>query len=104
MQEKRKSVRLQEAIPVRQRAQDSKTIEVTQAKNISTGGLCIATDTPLDIGSKLNIEVNVPRSLRPYYAQGEVVWLKETDGSGDKEFDVGVKFLRIISKNDLEGF
>jgi len=104
LQEKRKSVRLQEAIPVRQRAQDSKTIEVTQAKNISAGGLRVLTDTRLDIGSKLNIEVNIPRSLRPYYAQGEVVWLKEIKDNGDKKFDMGVKFLRIISKNDLEDF
>ncbi len=104
MQEKRRSIRLLEPIPVRQRSQDATSIEVTQAKNISAGGLRVVTDTRLDIGSKLNIEVNIPRSLRPYYAQGEVVWLKEIKDSGDKKFDMGVKFLRIISKNDLEDF
>ena len=104
MQEKRKSSRLREPFPMRQRAQDAKSVEVTQAKNISAGGLRTTTDTRLDIGSKLNMEVNIPRSLRPYYAQGEVVWLKEAEGSGDKNFDMGVKFLRIISKNDLDEF
>ncbi len=104
MQEKRKSSRLQESIALRQRAQDAKNIEVTQAENISAGGLRITTGMRLDIGSKLNIEVNVPRSPNPYYAQGEVVWLKKAKDSKNSKFDMGVKFLRIISKNDLEEF
>ncbi|MCG2712511.1 MAG: PilZ domain-containing protein [Candidatus Omnitrophica bacterium] len=104
MQEKRKSSRLQEPFPVRQRAQDAKSAEVTQAKNISTGGMRIITDSRFDIGSKLNMEVNIPRALSPYYTQGEVIWLKEAEGSGDKRFEMGVKFLRVISKNDFEDF
>ncbi|MCK4823169.1 PilZ domain-containing protein, partial [bacterium] len=96
MQEKRKSGRLYEVISVRQRSQENQDIEVTQAKDISKGGLRIATDTRLDIGSKVNIEVSVPRSPRPYYTLGEVIWLKEAKNSEDKKFDMGVKFLRII--------
>ncbi|MCK4993542.1 MAG: PilZ domain-containing protein [Candidatus Omnitrophica bacterium] len=102
MQNKRDSSRFQEPIALRHRAQDAETVEVSEVKNISAGGLRITTANRLDIGSKLNMEVNVPKSLRPYYAQGEVVWLKEAEDSRDKKFDMGVKFLRIISKNDLE--
>ena len=101
MQEKRKASRLYEEFTVRQRPQEIQAIEVTQAKDISTGGLCILTNEKVDIGSKLNIEVNVPRSPSPYYALGEVIWLKELKDSKDKKFDMGVKFLRIISKNDI---
>lgn len=102
MQEKRKASRLQEPIEVRQKAEDAVDFEVTQAENISAGGLRITTANRLDIGSKLNIEVNIPRSLRPYYAQGEVVWLQQTKSAEDKKFDMGVKFLRIITKDDFE--
>ena len=104
MHEKRKSNRLHEQFAVRQRAQDAKSVESTLAKDISTGGLRITTDMRVDVGSKLNIEVNVPRSPRPYYAQGEVVWLSKAKNGQEKKFDMGVKFLRIISKNDLEDF
>lgn len=80
----KKTSRLQEPIAIRQKAPEAKSIEATQAKNISAGGLRMTTDTRLDIGSKLNIEVHIPRSSRPYYAQGEVVWLKESKDKGEK--------------------
>ena len=104
MEEKRRATRLYESISVRQRSQEDESIEETQANDISTGGLRMFTDNHLDVGSKLKIEINIPRSSRPYYAEGEVVWLKEAQGGKDKKFDMGVKFLRIMSKNDIDDF
>jgi len=104
LEEKRRATRLYKTISVRQRSQEAENVEVTQADDISIGGLRMFTDNHLDVGSKLNIEVNIPRSLRPYYAEGEVVWLKESQDGKDKKFDIGVKFLRIMSKNDLDDF
>lgn len=102
MQEKRRAARLQESFIVRHRALEEKSVEQTQANNISIGGMLLETDTSFEIGRKLNMEVNVPRSLEPYYVQGEVVWLQEAKAGAEKKFDMGIRFLRIIPKKDLD--
>lgn len=104
MEEKRRFNRLTQEMPVKQRPENSNDIELTQARNISTGGLRIATDSELNVGSKIDIEVNISGSSKPYYALGEVVWLKEMAENDDKKFDMGVKFLRIMTKKDGEEF
>ena len=104
MDEKRKFTRLEQEMPIRQKTENSESIEVSTAKDISTGGLRIAADTPLNIGTKLNIEVNITDSTSPYYAVGEVVWYKEKDQSVNKKFDIGIRFLRIVNKTDLDSF
>ncbi|MFH1061456.1 MAG: PilZ domain-containing protein [Candidatus Omnitrophota bacterium] len=104
MDEKRRFNRLAQEMPIRQRIEDSDSIEVSKAQDISTGGLRIATDSPLDVGTKLNIEVNITGSSTPYYAIGEVVWYKEKNEAVDKKFDMGIRFIRIVSKEDLKNF
>ncbi|MBI4846943.1 MAG: PilZ domain-containing protein [Candidatus Omnitrophica bacterium] len=104
MDNKRKFMRLERTIPVRQRPKKSGNIESTKAENISAGGLRIATDSSLDVGSKIDIEVDIPGAGNPYYAIGEVVWLKEKKMSSDKKFDMGIRFVRIVTKADLDGF
>jgi len=91
-------------MPIRQKAENNESIEFSTTKDISTGGLWIATDTPLNIGTKLNIEVNITRSTSSYYAVGEVVWYKEKEQTVNNKFDIGIRFLRIVSKAYLEGF
>jgi hypothetical protein len=104
MDEKRRFTRLSREMPIRKKVQNSDSIEVSKAQDISTGGLRIATDTPLHVGTKLNIEVDIPGSSTPYYAIGEVVWYKEKEQAQDNKFDIGIRFLRIVSKTELEGF
>lgn len=104
MDEKRRSARLEQELPIRQKVQNSDSIESVKAKDISTGGLRIATDSPLNIGTKLNIELQLTGSSSPYYAIGEVVWYREKEQSTENKFDIGIRFVRIVSKSDLEGF
>ncbi len=104
MDEKRKSARLEQEMPIRQKAENSDSVQVSTTKDISTGGLRIATDMPLNIGTKLNIEVTISGSSSPYYAIGEVVWYKEKDQTANNKFDIGIRFVRIVSKADLEDF
>ena len=91
-------------MPVRKRAHHSDRVEDGLGRDISMGGIRISTDAKLDVGTKLNVEVNISESVKPYYAMGEVVWLKSNEGQTDKSFDIGIKFLRIVTKEDLEGF
>lgn len=104
MDEKRRSARLEQELPIRQKVQNGDSIENVKAKDISTGGLRIATDSPLNIGTKLNIELQLTGSSSPYYAIGEVVWYREKEQSAENKFDIGIRFVRIVSKSDLEGF
>ncbi len=104
MEEKRKYQRLEQTMPVRHRQEVENGIQTTQTKDISTGGLRIASYSNLAVGSKIDIEVHITNSSTPYYAQGEVVWLKENEASDDMKFDVGIRFLRLVSKAELAGF
>ncbi|MBU1045202.1 MAG: PilZ domain-containing protein [Candidatus Omnitrophica bacterium] len=104
MDEKRKFTRLEQEMPLRQKVENCDIVECLKTQDISTGGLRIATDTPLNIGTKLNIEVNITGSSSPYYAIGEVVWYKEKDETANNKFDIGIRFVRIVSKSDLDGF
>lgn len=102
-QEKRKHKRLTQKIKVRHRIENEDRVENTEAKDISTGGLRITTDSRLNLGSKICVEMNLSSSTLPYYAIGEVIWFKENKDS-EKKFDIGIKFLRIVSKVDVKGF
>ncbi|MBU1087380.1 MAG: PilZ domain-containing protein [Candidatus Omnitrophica bacterium] len=104
MDEKRKFTRLAQEMPIRKKVENSDIVEFSKTQDISTGGLRIATDTPLNIGTKLNIEVNITGSSSPYYAVGEVVWYKEKDQTADNKFDIGIRFVRIVNKSDLGDF
>jgi len=104
MENKRKYDRLQQPMSVRHRPENEDRIENTQSQDISAGGLRIATTSKIEVGSKLNIEVNIASQGAPYYAVGEVVWFKENENTSDKKFDIGIKFLRIVNKAELEGF
>jgi len=104
LEDKRRFSRLEQNTPARQKVENSDFVEKTHSKDVSTGGLRLSTDSQLEVGTKLNVEVNIAGSARPYYAQGEVVWLKENEQSQNKKFDMGIRFLRIVTKEDLEGF
>ncbi|MFH2145109.1 MAG: PilZ domain-containing protein, partial [Candidatus Omnitrophota bacterium] len=80
-QEKRKHKRLMQKMHVRHRVENEHQLESTEAKDISTGGLRITTDSRLNVGSKICIEMNLSSSTLPYYAIGEVIWFKENDAS-----------------------
>ncbi|MCP4649473.1 MAG: PilZ domain-containing protein [PVC group bacterium] len=101
MSEKRKYKRLSQVVPVRHRKQKEANVKSSQALDISTGGMRIASEAQLEIGSELNIEMHINKSAQPFYAKGEVVWLKEKE---NKTFDVGIKFVRVVQKTEIEGF
>ncbi|MFH2138106.1 MAG: PilZ domain-containing protein [Candidatus Omnitrophota bacterium] len=103
MKEKRKYNRLQQTVPVRHSLENEENIRNSQAKDISTGGMRIASDFAMDIGSRLNLEMHVTPTGMPYYARGEVVWCRE-NGDNKQKFDIGVKFVKLIHKKDVKGF
>ena len=104
MTEKRRHSRLIQKMPIRYSKGNGDKAQDAFSCDISAGGVRISTNSKLDIGAEIGIEVHINSSGTPYYAQGEVVWLKENNGENDKAFGLGVKFKRIVTKQDLKGF
>ena len=79
--------------------------QVGNAVNISEGGLCIITDSPLPIGQVVNLELflsDVPgnpgqESSDQDKYDGIVVWSKRSELSN--KFEVGVRFINSSPSN-----
>lgn len=67
--------------------------------DLSTQGARIITDKNLPIGSVLELRIEVPDSAERIYVKGEVVWTKEMRVEGKKNFEVGIRFLKIALKD-----
>jgi len=103
MAEKRRFARLTQDMPARHRV-PSGSIEQASAKDISAGGIRLAASASLDIGTQLDVEVAITNISSPYYMRGEVVWLKENNHSGNKKFDMGIRFVRFLTQEEYQGF
>ena len=104
MEERRRFLRLEKPMAVRQYPEDSDIVEHTESQNISTGGMRITTDAEFDVGSRLNMEINIAGLSKPYYAAGEVVWLREKQDAEDKKFDLGIRFVRVFTNQEFQKF
>jgi hypothetical protein len=56
-----------------------------ELKNISAGGICFHSPTPITAGSRIHIEI--PIENQPFVADGIVMWCREDDG-----YEIGVQF------------
>ncbi|NIM90680.1 MAG: hypothetical protein GTO17_06990 [Candidatus Aminicenantes bacterium] len=101
MEEKREFARLDLNVRV-----DWKRITETPApeqefsdktKNISAGGICLVVYEKMEVGEKMQIEMELP-SKKVIKAEGKVVWVSEYEISGREEetvYDIGVEFVKI---------
>ena len=71
-------------------------------KNMSAGGMCVMVDSPLAIGSEVQIEFALPGNGEPIRCDAQVVW---ADKSRSK-YEVGLVFLNISAedKTRIEDF
>lgn len=107
MEEKREFARLDLNVKVDWK-KISETYEPKQeysdkTKNISAGGLCLVVYEKLNVGEKLQIEMELP-SKKVINAEGKVVWISEYEILGREEekiYDIGVEFMKI-SKEERE--
>ena len=72
-------------------------------KNIGVEGVLFTSDTKLEPGTALELEIYLPDKADPVYIKGEVRWCKlyKKDETGKDAFDVGVKFLTIDKSHVL---
>jgi len=92
-EERRRHKRFIEEVRVRYR--DLEGVEPAawgQTKDLSLGGLCLATAEPVSLGTHLALEVHIARETSPILALGRVVRVIEDP---EEEGTVGIEFLWI---------
>lgn len=64
------------------------------SKDVSRDGVCINSNEPIENGSTLDLEIELPDDPRPIKTAGRVVWTKPAE-SIDEGIDYGVQFLMM---------
>jgi len=68
--------------------------------NISEGGLFIATEAPMDIGSIVSLRFTLPGSSIEIDVNGEVRWIKDQAAAGSGSLPgMGIRFIDLDPKN-----
>lgn len=63
-----------------------------EARNISAGGLFVATAEPLPVGTAVEVQFTLPDLLHVYTARCTVRWLRRAGGLGDLAPGMGLSF------------
>ena len=103
MEERRRFVRLETQADVAYIVLPDGTTKRTRAKDVSAGGLRLATDRRLAAGTQLQIAMALPGSERPVNAIAEVVWSQQYEvvGKGDRQqsVEIGARFAEIAPQD-----
>ena len=75
------------------------------ARNINEGGVFVETDSPLPVGTKVQLKFYLPGLADPVETQGEVVWVGR-GGPGQSDEDqgasrpgMGIQFTELSAEN-----
>jgi Tfp pilus assembly protein PilZ len=68
---------------------------VGKAVNLSTGGLCVMTDKPIDTDVKISLEFLMPTTLNSIKVQGQSVWSGPCKTQARLAQGTGIKFVDI---------
>ena len=68
-------------------------------RDLSTGGVCATIETPLAVGTPLEVEIKLPDREQEIRFLAEVAWTKPVEaGKPGGNTDVGIKFVSIDPK------
>lgn len=71
----------------------------TRSKDISIGGMCFITYSPLPIGTVLNLKFKLKEEQEPIIIKGKIVWNEMFNIGGQKGWDNGIQFIDILEKD-----
>ena len=66
-----------------------------EVRNLSKGGVFLATTKPLAIGKLLHLELRAPGDAQALTATGRVVWTREHESAADRPAGMAVKFVDV---------
>jgi type IV pilus assembly protein PilZ len=79
---------------------DRQTFVKAYTENLSSGGLFIKTEHPLEAGQRFPLELHIPDVGEPLQTKCQVAWVrKPTEATGDKPAGMGVKFVGMPAKD-----
>jgi len=71
-------------------------------KNISVAGICFTSETKLEPGRKITLEMFLPFQSKPLYLEGEVKWSRSVKAKKDRKMsDTGVKLFTIDKGDEI---
>lgn len=70
-------------------------------RNISEGGIFVATYSPFPVGTVMELEIKMPDNSPPIAMRGEVRWRAEPSEDSDGEPGLGVKFIDLDDADRL---
>ncbi|MFH1458956.1 MAG: PilZ domain-containing protein [Candidatus Omnitrophota bacterium] len=92
--DKRRHYRLAAFLEGTFKTQDEKT-GLIMITNFTREGVKGSLNRKIGINQIIKIEMWVPGSIIPIFAQGEVVWIKNADWEWTYQFDAGIKIIEI---------
>lgn len=96
MSEKRRHPRKLIEIPVAFHLGDGRRIEAV-SRDMSIGGMFVLTDTPAPFGSKVPVELMVPKAKQPILVSSTVRWTQR-DGMGVQFGLMGVRDTHALTE------
>lgn len=84
-------------ITIQSRSGTPKTIS-TRTENVGIGGVCIVLKEPLELFSKVALELVLDDGNTPIRTDGSVMWVIKSgpaSGKGAPSFDTGVEFSKL---------
>ena len=94
MEERRRFIRWDVALPVTYRIADSSDETRCTCRDINYKGMCLCVDELIDREALLFVNVNLYGS-GPINTVGKITWQKETDGVDQPRFLAGVRFPHL---------
>ena len=71
----------------------------SKTKDISQGGICLITRSPLKEGDVLNLTIRLLGEEKPFKVKGRVVWTQVFEIGNQKGYDNGIEFTEIPEDN-----
>lgn len=93
--ERRKFIRFDAKMDVEYRMRTNTEVEgITSTSNLSKEGVGMAINRKLNLGTELEMKLQVPGDAMPIFAQGRVAWCRKLQ---EEDFGVGVRLTRMDS-------
>jgi len=70
------------------------------AKNISAGGVFVATHELHEIGAQVRLKLTLPEHDRPIVTTGRVAWVRPHNEANDAPTGVGIKFAELAPEDE----
>ena len=99
LEEKRRYLRLNNALTIEYRLPDSNKVYTATTKDISALGVRFTTNEKLQEGSGVEITLNLPNIQSAIHVSGRIAWLKKISSGDNIAVEVGIEFLKVEEDN-----